>query len=69
MPLNSQIPGGIDPSGMRGAPFDPDELRRRSSIQTTRPGPLISLFDQQTASQCALRGRLRRYREVPGVMG
>jgi Glycosyl transferase family 2 len=27
--------GGIDPSGMRGAPFDPDELRRRSYIQTT----------------------------------
>lgn len=27
--------GGIDPSGMRGAPFDPEELRRRSYIQTT----------------------------------
>lgn len=35
MPLIPQIPGGIDPSGMRGAPFDPDELRRRSYIQTT----------------------------------
>jgi glycosyltransferase involved in cell wall biosynthesis len=27
--------GGVDPSGMRGTPFDPDELRRRSYIQTT----------------------------------
>lgn len=35
MPFIPQIPGGIDPSGMRGAPFDPDELRRRSFIQTT----------------------------------
>lgn len=35
MPFIPQIPGGIDPSGMRGAPFDPDELRRRSYIQTT----------------------------------
>jgi hypothetical protein len=29
------VPGGIDPSGMRGAPFDPEESRRRSYIQTT----------------------------------
>src|SRR5205085_6752350 len=29
--------GGIGPSGMRGAPFDPEQLRRRSSIQTTSP--------------------------------
>ncbi|HEY3689659.1 MAG TPA: glycosyltransferase [Pseudonocardiaceae bacterium] len=35
MPFIPQISGGIDPSGMRGAPFDPDELRRRSYIQTT----------------------------------
>jgi glycosyltransferase involved in cell wall biosynthesis len=35
MPFIPQIPGGIDPSGMRGAPFDPVELRRRSYIQTT----------------------------------
>lgn len=35
MPFIPQIPGGIDPSGMKGAPFDPDELRRRSYIQTT----------------------------------
>jgi glycosyltransferase involved in cell wall biosynthesis len=35
MPYIPQAPGGIDPSGMRGAPFDPDELRRRSYIQTT----------------------------------
>jgi glycosyltransferase involved in cell wall biosynthesis len=35
MPFIPQIPGGIDPSGMRGAPFDADELRRRSYIQTT----------------------------------
>jgi glycosyltransferase involved in cell wall biosynthesis len=35
MPFIPQAPGGIDPSGMRGAPFDPDELRRRSYIQTT----------------------------------
>ena len=35
MPQIPQIPGGIDPSGMRGAPFDADELRRRSYIQTT----------------------------------
>jgi glycosyltransferase involved in cell wall biosynthesis len=35
MPFIPQIPGGIDPSGMRGAPFDPAELRRRSYIQTT----------------------------------
>lgn len=35
MPYIPQIPGGIDPSGMRGAPFDPEELRRRSYIQTT----------------------------------
>lgn len=27
--------GGIDPSGMHGAPFDAAELRRRSYIQTT----------------------------------
>lgn len=35
MPYIPQVPGGIDPSGMRGAPFDPAELRRRSYIQTT----------------------------------
>ncbi len=35
MPLIPQIPGGVDPSGMRGQPFDPDELRKRSYIQTT----------------------------------
>jgi glycosyltransferase involved in cell wall biosynthesis len=35
MPLVPQAPGGIDPSGMRGAPFDADELRKRSYIQTT----------------------------------
>ena len=35
MPLIPQLPGGIDPNGMHGAPFDADELRRRSYIQTT----------------------------------
>jgi hypothetical protein len=35
MPFVPQQPGGIDPMDMRGAPFDPDELRRRSYIQTT----------------------------------
>jgi glycosyltransferase involved in cell wall biosynthesis len=35
MPSIPQAPGGIDPSGMRGAPFDADELRKRSYIQTT----------------------------------
>lgn len=35
MPYIPQIADHIDPSGMRGAPFDPDELRRRSYIQTT----------------------------------
>lgn len=35
MPFIPQVFGGVDPSGMRGAPFDPEELRRRSYIQTT----------------------------------
>lgn len=35
MPFIPQVSGGIDPSGMKGAPFDPAELRRRSYIQTT----------------------------------
>lgn len=35
MPFIPQIPGGIDPCGMKGQPFDPDELRKRSYIQTT----------------------------------
>jgi glycosyltransferase involved in cell wall biosynthesis len=30
-----QLPGGRDPNGRYGVPFDPDELRRRSYIQTT----------------------------------
>lgn len=35
MPLIPQHPGGHDPHGLHGAPFDPEELRRRSYIQTT----------------------------------
>jgi glycosyltransferase involved in cell wall biosynthesis len=35
MPLIPQIFDGMDPSGAHGAPFDPEELRRRSFIQTT----------------------------------
>jgi hypothetical protein len=35
MPFIPQISGGMDPCGMKGQPFDPDELRRRSYIQTT----------------------------------
>lgn len=30
-----QVPGRRDPSGRYGVPFDPEELRRRSYIQTT----------------------------------
>jgi hypothetical protein len=30
-----QLPGGRDPNGRYGVPFDADELRRRSYIQTT----------------------------------
>ena len=35
MPFVPQQPGGRDPFGRGGAPFDPDLLRRRSYIQTT----------------------------------
>jgi glycosyltransferase involved in cell wall biosynthesis len=35
IPECPQLPGGRDPNGRYGVPFDPDELRRRSYIQTT----------------------------------
>lgn len=35
IPHVPQIPGGRDPNGRYGVPFDADELRRRSYIQTT----------------------------------
>jgi hypothetical protein len=35
IPECPQLPGGRDPHGRYGVPFDPDELRRRSYIQTT----------------------------------
>jgi glycosyl transferase family 2 len=35
IPNVPQLPGGRDPNGRYGVPFDPDELRRRSYIQTT----------------------------------
>jgi GT2 family glycosyltransferase len=35
IPECPQLPGDRDPNGRYGVPFDPDELRRRSYIQTT----------------------------------
>lgn len=35
IPNCPQLPGGRDPNGRYGVPFDPEELRRRSYIQTT----------------------------------
>jgi glycosyltransferase involved in cell wall biosynthesis len=35
IPECPQLPGGRDPHGRYGVPFDADELRRRSYIQTT----------------------------------
>ena len=35
IPNVPQLPGGRDPNGRYGVPFDADELRRRSYIQTT----------------------------------
>lgn len=35
IPNCPQLPGGLDPMGRYGVPFDEDELRRRSYIQTT----------------------------------
>lgn len=54
IPHCPQLPGGRDPNGRYGVPFDADELRRRSYIQTTS---LIraDLFDRAGGFQLPMR--------------